>query len=66
MTNRIADPTDFPRHIDAMRYFNRLIIDLKHIAIRGEPVEPITMERLEEGSKHLDDLERCRERTKFY
>ncbi|MGE4195950.1 MAG: hypothetical protein AB7G11_02345 [Phycisphaerales bacterium] len=66
MIHRIAEPTDMPKHHEAILFFNRLIIDLKKQAMNHPPTEPITMERLMEGSRHLDEVAACRDRTRFY
>lgn len=58
----IADPDTwnrYPKHSEAIRWLNSLIMDLKVQLGGGEPMEPITLERLAEFSKHREDLEGC-------
>ncbi len=49
------------KHVAAILFLNSLIIDLKFIEAGHEPFEPITMERLEQASKHIQDISRCTE-----
>lgn len=52
-------------HPEELTFLNFLIIDLKLQLTGREPAEPITMERLEEATKHLVKLEKCRVRVFF-
>ena len=52
-------------HSKAVGYFNQLLIDLKLQAL-GEKHEPITMERLEEGTKHVRDVAGCQRVARIY
>jgi hypothetical protein len=56
--NRIAGEPTIQNHGEAAGYFNRLLIDLKK-RVMGLEHEPITMERLEEGTKHVRDIAEC-------
>lgn len=65
MAERIADD-QYPKHGEAVAYFNRLIMDLKKQLLGGAYFEPITMERLNESRKHFNDLDQCREHLRKY
>jgi len=62
---RIADDNGTPNHGEAADYFNQLILDLKK-RLLGHEHEPITMERLNEGTKHVLELDQCRRPTRMY
>lgn len=64
--SRIADDLGIPNHQAAADYLNRLLIDLKCIQLGHPPTQPITMERLMEGSKHVQDLDQCRRPGRVY
>lgn len=55
-----------PAHEDAVQWVNRLVLDLKLQALGQPPNAPIDMTRLNEWLKHRNDLERCKERLRFY
>lgn len=65
MRNRIMDDPGMPLHGDAANFFNQLILDLKKNLL-GHDHDPITMERLNIGAKHVFELDRCREPMKRY
>lgn len=68
-SSRISpDNFDFaPRHQDATRYVDDLILDLKLQMLGYKPRNPITMERLHEWhQKHARDLDECKTRIRFY
>ena len=48
------------KHAEAVRFFNRLIIDLKK-KLAGIEHDPITEERLNEASRHISDIQACKE-----
>ena len=45
-------------HDEAVRYFNRLVIDLM-LELDGLDHEPITKERLREATRHIRDIQEC-------
>ena len=63
---RIADDIGVMNHGDAIAYFNALILDLKKQFLGHSSAQPITMERLNEGSKHIGDLMACRSSGNVY
>lgn len=65
MGERICDDPGLPRHREAGDYFNRLLLDLKKLLL-GHSHDAITMERLDEGTQHVLDLDRCREPMRKY
>ena len=54
----IRGPLRRCNHAEAVRYFNRLILDLKKREM-GLKHDPITMERLNEADKHIQDIQNC-------
>lgn len=64
-TKRIANDPGQPCHMAEADYFNKLIIDLK-MQILGAPFEPVSMERLEEGTKHVLALDECRRESRLW
>ena len=54
----IREPT-ISNHSEAVRFFNRLIIDLQ-LRRLGKEHEPITVERLNEAGKHIRDIQQCK------
>lgn len=62
MNERIAE-MGVMKHVQAIEFFNDLIIDLKLLQLGKLPRQPITMERLEDATRHLVDLERCKEKV---
>lgn len=64
-TKRIADDLGSPNHDEAMQFFNQLLIDLKK-QLLGYEHDEITMDRLNEGTKHVADIQNCRSPDKFY
>lgn len=65
MPDRIAEDPGLANHSDAAYYFNQLLLDLKK-QLLGAPFEPITMDRLNEGSKHVQELDQCRRPMRRY
>jgi hypothetical protein len=59
---RIGDNRGFIKHNDEISFFTDLIIDLKLQVLGREMRQPITMERLDQGTKHVGKLMQCRER----
>lgn len=57
----IAPPPRIHKHAKAISWINSLILDLKLQELGHKPMKPITVERLEEGEKHIRDLEQCEE-----
>jgi hypothetical protein len=55
-----------PLHDETMHWVNALVLDLKLQLLGQPPNKPIDMTRLDQWSKHRNDLERCKERTRFY
>lgn len=55
-----------PAHEDAIWWVNDLVRDLKLQLLGEQPAHPIDMTRLEQWRKHANDLERCKERMRFY
>ncbi len=62
--SRIAERTTMGLHSEEIFFFNQLIIDLKKKQL-GREYDPITMERLEEATRMLSKLERCRVKVHF-
>jgi hypothetical protein len=62
---RIADDIGVGNHDEAADYFSRLIIDLKK-QLLGHDHDPITMERLNEGTKHVSSIMDCRRPSRYY
>ncbi len=61
------DRLDFrPAHEDAIQWINHLVLDLKLIQLGQPPNHPIDMTRLEQWRTYANDLERCKERLRFY
>ena len=56
--SKITGEPMIQNHSEAVGYFNLLLIDLK-LQNLGEEYEPITMERLEEGTRHIRDIAEC-------
>lgn len=65
MSDRIGDDPGVPNHGEAADYFNRLLLDLKKQLLRHEH-DPITMERLNDGTKHVLELDGCRRPLRRY
>jgi hypothetical protein len=63
--SRIADDPGIPRHATEAYYFNQLLMDLKK-QLLGYPYDPITMERLDQGTRYVLNLDVCREPMKRY
>lgn len=65
--HRIAPPRLQPKHFEALMTLNRLIIDLK-LAMQGEQSIDVvlTLARIQELERAVQDIEACRERTIFY
>jgi len=64
--NRIAPPRPQPKHFEAIMTLNRLIIDMK-LVLQGQQTDTIiTLERVHELERALQDIEACRERSIFY
>ncbi len=55
----IKGPDRIPRHMEQTRFLRQLVVDLKLRELGETPPHPITMERLEEASTHLSEIERC-------
>ena len=55
-----------PAHADAIRWINQLVLDLKLQALGQSPNHPIDMTRLDQWRTYANDLERCKERLRFY
>jgi hypothetical protein len=64
-TSRIDHDLGTSNHADAVKYFNRLLVDMKKWKL-GYEHDPVTMERLEEGTKHVQELDQCRRPSKFF
>lgn len=62
---RISADRGLPKHGKEIGFLNDLIIDLKLQAIGRQVREPVTMERLEEATKHIGALMQCREQTRM-
>ncbi len=63
--SRIVDRR-LPKHPAAISYVNALVIDLKK-QLLGYPVEPLTMERLDEWTQvHCRSLSECTEPDRYY
>jgi hypothetical protein len=62
---RIAEDPGLSNHAEAADFFNRLLLDLKK-QLLGYPHDPVTMERLNQGTAHVLDLDRCRRPMKLY
>ncbi len=65
MTTRIAPRPAWPRHEEALRWVNDLILDLKLIELGQKPNKPVDMARLNDWQKHRRDIEDCKARTKW-
>ncbi len=72
MSERIADDPGMPNHAAEADFFSQLLIDLKKMlhfvnADRLLVVDgnPITLARLEEGTKHVFALGKCRDKSLF-
>ena len=65
MSERIAEDQGQPNHAAVANFFNQLLLDLKKQMLGSEHV-PITMERLNEGTQHVLNLDGCRSPTKFW
>lgn len=68
--SRIAYNNTRYKHSEAILFFNRLIIDLKKARGKGLPraylaTHNITEERLNEATRQLADLEKCKEVVRF-
>jgi hypothetical protein len=61
---RIADDIGMPNHGEAADYFNQLLLDLKK-QLLGYDHAPITLIRLERGTQHILDLDKCRVPTLY-
>jgi hypothetical protein len=59
-TNRYETPI----HNEEIAFFTRLLIDLKKREV-GHAYEAITMERLEEGTRHVQTLFQCKKKGLF-
>lgn len=59
MSNRSADLGEM-KHAEDCMVLNRLILDLKKQKLGIDDGEPITMERLNECSKALHNIQQCR------
>jgi len=56
-----------PEHINAVIFFNKVVLDLKLIVLGRDPMRPFTEERLTEADQHYSDIVQCRKtRTIFY
>lgn len=64
-TQRIMDDPGISEHDDAAMFFNQLLLDLKK-QLLNHAHELITMERLNEGSKHIADLMKCCKPSRYY
>lgn len=54
------------KHSAEIDFLTDLLIDLKKRELGNEPREPITMDRLNEASKHVSKLFACREKVRFH
>ena len=63
--DRIADMVGY-NHVESVEFFNQLLLDLKKQLLGVKPHEPITMDRLNEGSAHINDLMKCTHELKKY
>ena len=63
MKHQIADDTGMLKHAEAIDFFNRLIIDLKLVLLHHENWQdaPMDINRLEEATKHINNLMQCRD-----
>lgn len=57
--NRVAD-RGYMKHDQEIGFLTSLLIDLKLIELGREARTPITMERLEEATRHVSALMQCR------
>ncbi len=58
--SQIADER-ISKHSSAILFFDSLIVDLKLVELGHEPIKPVTLERLEQASRHIQDIQRCTE-----
>lgn len=64
--SRIAPRLEtWPRHDEALRFMNDLILDLKLQLLDQPPNKPIDMTRLEQWRTHRHNLEQCHDRMRF-
>lgn len=56
-----AHETRMPKHMDLELWVNNLVMDLKLQLIGEQPVQPVTLERLQEWARLRDELARCTE-----
>lgn len=56
----------WPSHDEAVHWVSDLVLDLKLQLLGEQPKHPIDMTRLDQWRKHRNELERCRQRLRFY
>lgn len=59
MSQRIAD-RGYIKHDEEVGFFTSLLIDLKLREMGREPRQPITLERLDQATKHVRTVMQCR------
>ena len=55
----------WPRHDDAIRYVDALIVDLKLMFFDQPPNAPMDMTRFAQWRMHRANLEQCHDRMRF-
>ena len=56
---RTRDNSNTYTHPEAIKWLTQFMIDIKKMVYIDANYQPFTMERLEEWSKHRDDIETC-------
>lgn len=65
--NHIAQPQTVPRHTEAIITLNTLIIDLKLVMQGQQAIDAVlTVARIQELERVVDEIQACRERLVFY
>jgi hypothetical protein len=63
---RIAEDQGHLKHDRFLAWFNDLMIDATLLVLARPPRAPITLERLNEGTRLANELMACREPDRFF